>query len=162
MTKRQAVLDAAVRLVRERGVLPSLEVVAAEAGVSKGGLLHHFPDRRSLVHALVLESMQRATARLEAAPVGERVRVWLELATPDDVDLAAATAVLTGHGVDVPDAVPEFEATWERLLTAEVGSPMTARVVRLAGDGLFAAAVTGRRPTPADIDELVAFFRGGT
>lgn len=31
----------------------SLNAVAREAGVSKGGLLHHFPNKQALIFALV-------------------------------------------------------------------------------------------------------------
>ena len=45
----------------------SLDAVAAEAGVSKGGLLYHFPNKASLLEALVEAHLQRMEAALEAA-----------------------------------------------------------------------------------------------
>ncbi len=53
---RDRLLDAAEKVVARDGVNNlTLNTVAAEAGVSKGGLLYHFPHRRSLVDA----TMQR-------------------------------------------------------------------------------------------------------
>ena len=46
-TARERILDAAEELIVAGHVPPALDMVAAAAGVSKGGLLYHF-DRQSL------------------------------------------------------------------------------------------------------------------
>src|SRR5205809_615370 len=49
-------LDAAEAVVVRQGIANlTLDAVAAEAGMSKGGLLHHFPTKDRLVEALVAE-----------------------------------------------------------------------------------------------------------
>jgi AcrR family transcriptional regulator len=56
---RSALLDAAVAVVERRGIANlTLDAVAAEAGTSKGGLLHHFPSKDRLVEALVRRSAE--------------------------------------------------------------------------------------------------------
>ena len=48
-------LDAAEAVIAREGIADvTLEAVAAEAGISKGGLLHHFPSKDALVEALVI------------------------------------------------------------------------------------------------------------
>ena len=49
---RRALLDAAARTVVVHGAGVSLDVVAREAGVSKGGLMHHFRSKDELMTAL--------------------------------------------------------------------------------------------------------------
>ncbi len=50
-------LDAAERVVVRQGIANlTLDAVAAEAGLSKGGLLHHFPSKDRLVEAMVQRS----------------------------------------------------------------------------------------------------------
>ncbi len=56
---RNALLVAAERVVTEHGPAFSLDAVAREAGVSKGGLLHHFRSRDALLVALVVAWMER-------------------------------------------------------------------------------------------------------
>jgi AcrR family transcriptional regulator len=52
-------LDAAETVVVRRGIGNlTLEAVAAEAGMSKGGLLHHFPSKDRLVEAMVVRHAQ--------------------------------------------------------------------------------------------------------
>lgn len=51
------VLDAAEAVVARQGIANlTLDAVAAQAGISKGGLLHHFPNKDRLVEALVTRS----------------------------------------------------------------------------------------------------------
>ena len=56
-TLRDRLLDAAETVVSRRGIANlTLEAVATEAGLSKGGLLHHFPSKDRLVEAMVQRS----------------------------------------------------------------------------------------------------------
>ena len=51
---REEILDAAEAVVQERGAAGmTLDAVAAQAGVSKGGLLYHFPSKDALLEAMV-------------------------------------------------------------------------------------------------------------
>lgn len=53
-TKPEKILDAAAAIVRRDGVAKlTLEAAAKEAGVSKGGLLYHFPNKESLIDGMV-------------------------------------------------------------------------------------------------------------
>ncbi len=70
---RRALLDAALELVRTRGVDSlSLRAVAREAGVSHAAPYHHFADRRDLIAAVAEEgfhSLREAmVARAQAIP----------------------------------------------------------------------------------------------
>ena len=62
---RRALLDTAARLVAERGAGISLDLIAQSAGVSKGGLLHHFRSREALFVGLVEEWLSRFDAAVE-------------------------------------------------------------------------------------------------
>lgn len=50
---RRALLDAATRLAMQQGFAAiTVQGVAAAAGVTKGGLLHHFPNKDALIEAV--------------------------------------------------------------------------------------------------------------
>src|ERR1041384_3019729 len=54
-----ALLDAAEAVVSRQGVaFLTLAAVAAEVGMSKGGVLHHFPSKDRLVEAMVVRSAE--------------------------------------------------------------------------------------------------------
>ncbi|ATX64495.1 TetR/AcrR family transcriptional regulator [Roseinatronobacter bogoriensis] len=64
---RTRLLEAAEALSRRLGPGNlSLDAVAAEAGVSKGGLLYHFPSKAKLLEALVAHHLSRLDAALRA------------------------------------------------------------------------------------------------
>jgi AcrR family transcriptional regulator len=77
---RRALLDAAMGLVRERGIDGfTLREVARRAGVSHNAPYHHFRDRSALASALVVEGFEDFSAVLERAADrargGELVRI---------------------------------------------------------------------------------------
>lgn len=54
-TRKVEILHAASKVVNERGIFNlTLEAAAEEAGVSKGGLLYHFPSKEALVEGMVV------------------------------------------------------------------------------------------------------------
>jgi AcrR family transcriptional regulator len=68
---RQALLEASVDLIDERGIDDfTLREVARRAGVSHNAPYHHFADREALVSALCLESFSMLRAGLEQAIAG--------------------------------------------------------------------------------------------
>lgn len=65
---RERILRAADQLAAETGLAAvSLDAIAARAGVSKGGLLYHFPSKARLMQALVEDHMALLDANLRAA-----------------------------------------------------------------------------------------------
>lgn len=70
---RRRLLDSAEALARRLGPGNlSLDAVAAEAGVSKGGLLYHFPSKVKLLEALVDRHLSRLDAALRAEEASGR------------------------------------------------------------------------------------------
>jgi TetR/AcrR family transcriptional regulator, transcriptional repressor for nem operon len=97
---RERILDAAQRLVLERGFAgTSVDAVLAEASVTKGGFFHHFPSKQALGLALVeryaaldlqvLEDLM-ATAEAGAEDPAEQVVAFVRLFEEGIVELATA------------------------------------------------------------------------
>lgn len=67
-SREDALLDAAEAVIVRDGIASlTLDAVAAQAGVSKGGLLHHFPNKDRLVEALVVRTAGAMRAHHEQA-----------------------------------------------------------------------------------------------
>jgi len=63
---RDKILTAAVEIAHENGAANlSLDAVAARAGVSKGGLLYHFPTKAALMRSVVETFVAKVEADLE-------------------------------------------------------------------------------------------------
>lgn len=64
---RIQLIESARRLALENGLATvSLEAIAADAGVTKGGLFYHFPNKQSLIEAVFQYLLQAFQADLEA------------------------------------------------------------------------------------------------
>lgn len=165
MTRRDEILEATRRLTLRQGVVPSLNAVAADAGVSKGGLIHHFPSRAALVAGLAQSAMERVDAAMrDAASRGAAAVTWLRLSVPDDEELmlfrslAAAYRVAGEADAELARSALEAVQRWERMIADEVGDAARAQVIRLVGDGLAANVIAGLEPTPSasQMDALAA------
>src|SRR5699024_1279794 len=71
-SKREDILEAAKRVVQREGVTAlTYESAAAESGLTKGGLLYHFPTREDLLaalHAYVAHQWEAAMIAHAGAP----------------------------------------------------------------------------------------------
>ena len=69
---RSALLDAAIERFAEHGPGTSIDVVAADVGVTKGALYHHFGSKDGLVEEVYKEAIRRHAARvMEASASGD-------------------------------------------------------------------------------------------
>ncbi|WP_433175745.1 TetR/AcrR family transcriptional regulator [Actinoallomurus sp. CA-150999] len=157
---RDRILDAVERILVSGGVdAVRLDAVAAEAGVSKGGLLHHFRSKQALIEGVLERLMDRFEAELPPAgsPPGAFTRAWLDASIPDtdvpaesDAD-RASVALLAGlsGGPEVLAALRRYYETWQRRIADDGLDPATATLVRLAVDGWWMARLLNLAP-PAD------------
>jgi len=123
----------------------TLDAVAAAAGVSKGGLLYHFPHRQALVDATLQrleELMQLDLEAMAAAPDGA-ARYFLVTSLFEDSRLDRALIVASRL---VQAALKRLEVAWYELILADVGDPVVATAVQQMGDGLYHNASIGLLP----------------
>lgn len=173
-SQRTALLDASLRLLRVAdGADITLEAVAREAGVTKPGLMYHFPTREALMLAIVdhaAASVERAMVERLGGPLAEatpaaRIRAYAEVAAQGS-DSRAEYAVFTEAAYRPSLAGPWLErmGRWFDLPAALDGRTRAAlTVARLAADGLWAAEATGVFPPgAADRDAVVALIRSLT
>ena len=159
------VLDAYAELVAS-GETPSLEKVAAAAGVSKGGLLYHFPSTTALRDGLIARALRDTDDALrEAAADGRAARAWLRLSVPDEDQRRLwagllATFRLVGADAALPPQLEEHAERWQQLLTDELGDARRGQVLRLVGDGLLLQSLTGTPPEAASVEALADHLLG--
>lgn len=165
ISMRSQILHTARRLTLEGGAVPSLNAVVEAAGVSKGGLMHHFPTRSALVVGLARQALDEVDAAMaEAAAVGAAARTWLELSLPDDNDRALLQALASSFrptddefGPLLRDSVIAIDR-WEALIASEVGDEIQAHAIRLVGDALVANSLVGLNRVQENVDALLRFL----
>ncbi|MCA5893749.1 TetR family transcriptional regulator [Isoptericola sp. NEAU-Y5] len=141
----------------------TLEAVAERAGVSKGGLLYHFPSKDALADGL-LEHLRELTAAdvaaMRSAPQGA---VDYLLRTSADIDgefelvYLAASRLSQGLYPQAREVLDEAQAAWTEALDDELGDPVLARAVSLMSEGLYSLATIGAtRVDDAGLGDLIA------
>jgi AcrR family transcriptional regulator len=147
---RARLLDAASAVIRRDGPQSlTLDAVAAEAGVSKGGLLYHFASKRELLDGLVerwLDEFQRDIDEAGGTfPVG-----YVRASDGAKAEEAGLLAALIADPA-VLAAVRDRYATWQDRIVTEGGDPVEATVARLAADGLWLADLLGMAPPEGEL-----------
>lgn len=139
---RERILEAADRIARKSGAANlALDAVAASAGVSKGGLLYHFPNKQALLTALVDRHLERFEAEMAercAANGGSgHLEAYLD-ASLQDCSQMPSTGALAAM-VQMPELlkpVRDFKRRALDRMLASTPDPGTALVLFLAMDGL--------------------------
>ncbi|KXO90055.1 hypothetical protein AXK56_07945 [Tsukamurella pulmonis] len=163
-------IEAALTVVEEHGVTAlTLDAVAAQAGVTKRGLIYHFPTK----HALVTGIHEELAARTEAVLIAETGR------EPEDASLVERTrgyvrAMLRSASTvemrlileagNEPDWITPWERVYRRWFPEEERSPseldelaLRCLTARMAADGSWAyQSVLSSPLTPESLDRLIA------
>ncbi|WP_265444950.1 TetR/AcrR family transcriptional regulator [Flexivirga meconopsidis] len=155
------ILTAARRvLVRDGADRLTLAAVAAEAGVTVGGVRYHYANKRALLEALVSDFVSAFDSVLAeaAGEPGARTRAYIDgtfATTPNDTGegTAPTAGILAAIAVDT-DLLQPLRAhydRWQRLLDADGLRPEVSMTIRLAMDGYWAAATLGLAAPDKDL-----------
>jgi AcrR family transcriptional regulator len=146
---REALLRAASQVVIDKGVEAlTLDAVAKQAGVSKGGLLYHFPNKDALIGGMVEQLIQDFETVLQAefdqddAPgtPGHWVRAYIRATLRFSKQSLALIARLSSIAVDSPHvlkAAEIYEQQWRQRVETSGIDPTKATIILLATDGLW-------------------------
>ena len=166
-SNRTAIVEAAHRVAGRQGRADfSFETTATEAGLTKAGVLYHFPCREDLVLAVV-DHVARTweQAMLDALPVplaeatpAQRIRAYVEVAARDDV--SRADFAIYADALCRPEHVGpwnEVFSRWFDLSGCSAAERARLSGARFAADGLWVAKATGAMaPAAGEYDDLVA------
>jgi AcrR family transcriptional regulator len=163
---RARLLDAATDVLLHDGAQAlTLDAVAKQAQVSKGGLLYHFPTKQALIAGMVdrlVGHFDTALAQAGDEP-GAATRVYLT-ATVEQQPTAAGsaadrtTAALLAAAIVEPEALAplrEIYEAWQRRLENDGIDPAVATAVRLAVDGWWLSRLVNLAPPTRGLHERV-------
>lgn len=146
--KREQIIDAAVDLIEHRGVdAVTFESLVQASGLSKSGIIYHFPSRHALLLGIHVHLAEKWEAQLVSAAGGPA----------DEVDRPGrlrAVVLTLGHTAPRADLLmalnshthPDFTTPWDRVTQAWLPDPehvmdselaTAAYLVKLMADGLW-------------------------
>ena len=168
---RRALLDAAARSVVAHGAGVSLDLVAREAGVSKGGLMHHFRSKDELMAALADDLFDQFARAVEdridpedPAP-GRRLRAYVRATfddlekTQDAVEQTTLMATLSAFPEPARRAQERYRR-WNQTLAEDGADPQRILVVLRACDGASIAPLFEGQLSPEELSRTRTLLLG--
>ncbi len=143
--KREALLDAAERIaIRQGAAHLTLDAVAKEAKVAKGGLIYHFPSKKALFQAMLVRALELYGKGVQAsladpANHGDPALARIRLLTSSGKRLEQVSTIIISIAVNYPELLPTLQkqsvAFYENLVQDKTGD--RAVIAMLAVHGLF-------------------------
>ena len=150
---KDRLLDAAGAVVMREGAQAlTLDAVAEEAEVSKGGLLYHFKSKRDLVEGMVERWLAEFGREMDDED-DAFVRGYIKASAPAGNELGMLAALVADPSLLV--AVRKQYGIWQDRVEREGRDPVDATVARLAADGLWLAELLGMGPPTGELRERV-------
>ncbi|MGA9466832.1 MAG: TetR/AcrR family transcriptional regulator [Exiguobacterium marinum] len=165
---KQKLLDAATDIIMNHGVHQlTLDEVAKTAGISKGGLLYHYPSKEALMTAMV-ERLQQEQNELYVSlqqeghgPVEAFVRLFDETKLHPEratiqIDVEKMIAFLTLFAVD-----QEYADRWKHDLDTffaqfqQTADPVETMIVRYALEGMMMSEHFGVGVPPTELKQAI-------
>ncbi len=147
MQTRDSILRAASQIIARHGINAfTIEAVAQEAGITKGGVLHHFPSKEDLMNGLIDQVIEafntRLVAEMELEPEDQPGR-WLRAyirtvfsAPYEDMNLIPALAAAVAADHRTLDRIRRgFEESQQAAVQDSI-DPIQTTIIRLAVDGV--------------------------
>jgi AcrR family transcriptional regulator len=143
------ILEAAERVIVHSGLeKATIDEVAREAGVSKGGVLHHFPSKEAIIVGLLESLIEKfeadvlARQALDPEPKGSFTRAFLNAVTEKNDHCIEVSFALKAGFRNCPalqELVRSANVRWQDRIEQDGIDPVCASVVRLATEGLWLA-----------------------
>lgn len=156
---REAAIAAALAIVtREGAARLTIDAIARESGISKGGVLHHFRTKEAVLKALLEHQIETGTALfrslLESQPPERRERHLAAQISAYRSAVShpkAATFAIAGAMAEAPELLAELrrdDAGRVARVQAEAENPTIALIRWAAAMGLSLGEILGLSPIP--------------
>jgi AcrR family transcriptional regulator len=147
---RDRLLDAFETLLVSAGTRSAtLDAVAAEAHVSKGGLLYHFHSKDQLVEGMLTRLREQGRVDVEKmrtakkGPVDFYLTTSINTGSNFDRALIAAGRIAQENDSRASEALGDLREGWFAVLLEHLEDESLARTIQLIGDGLYFDDTTG-------------------
>ncbi|MFJ7755122.1 TetR family transcriptional regulator [Peribacillus muralis] len=164
--KRQHILKSATDFILQNDFNSlTLDSVAKQAGISKGGLLYHFPSKEALMIGLaqyIFEkfNMQFNVHANKENPIekGTWCRALIEVTKWDlehNAELNIGLIAASMLNADVSESISQSYQYVQNKVEQDNIDPITATIIRLAIDGLYYSELFNLAPLDENLREKV-------
>ncbi len=164
-SRKEEILLAASKIVSERGIFSlTLESAALEAGISKGGLLYHFPSKEALVKGMVehLAQNYREKVAAKAAESPEEKGKWIKSYVTvtfkeqyQNQGMHAGLLAAKAVNKELLNPIQELYHDWETEVETDGIDPIKASIIQLAADGIWLSELLDTRHIDEEKKEAI-------
>jgi AcrR family transcriptional regulator len=168
---RRNLMDCAARISVEQGLTSvTIQAVAAAAGVTKGGLLHHFPGKRELIEAVFNDLLEKFDEWIDSLLADDPIEYGrFTRAYANTVLLPAPKGqTVSWNALSVSMITdPDLRTLWHDWYTTRMkqhkhtDSDPVLQLIRYAADGIWLADGIGAN-SPKNRKELRALITAMT
>ncbi|MEM7332236.1 MAG: TetR/AcrR family transcriptional regulator [Chloroflexota bacterium] len=160
--KRRQIIDAAHKILREGGYFKkfSLDSVAKEAGVSKGGLIHHFESKDALLTAVSQDAARQFESRVakeqdnaSQAP-GDFLKSYINAVFKQEIEINSQLSPMLLSYISGENNNTRFEF-WQKCTDDDGIDPILGTIMRLAIDGLIYAEMIDKKPIDPTLRQAI-------
>lgn len=163
---REQLLSSAMDIIISKGMVNlTLDAVAKKAGVSKGGLLHHFPNKQALMTSVFENLLNEFDAHTEQTMAkddnshGRYSRAYLAVNSTLYHPRSSHLMAMLTLAMSTDEQLRQQWLNWhEKHIKEHKGNDdnLNCTIVRLAADGLWLSALTQTpKITPKRYKELI-------
>ena len=161
---KDTIIRAAEEVVREKGARKlTLDAVAAQCGLSKGGLLHHFRTKQALLKGMLeaavaqeteIAAEYRAAAGEQGDALAARINCMFSLMA-DDESLPRSLIAAVAEDPALLEPIKEKETRIRSEVCERSSDPELAQILLFAARGIFLGRVLGvMEPDDPVLDRL--------
>ncbi|MBK3495243.1 TetR family transcriptional regulator [Viridibacillus sp. YIM B01967] len=163
--KRKHILKSAKDFILENDINSlTLDAVAKQAGISKGGLLYHFPNKEALLMGLTqyifadFTSLFNEHAMIDPIEKGKWSRALIETTKEDlnhNAELNVGIIAASMLNPDLSKSMSQSYQYMQNQVEQDSIDPVTATIIRLAIDGLYYSELFNIAPLDEKLRENV-------
>jgi AcrR family transcriptional regulator len=144
---KQKILRAAAKIINTTGVLSlTLESVAKEAKISKGGLLYHFPNKNTLMKGMAEYLIQGfnnevvRAANKDSCEKGKWTRAYTTITfnqLDDEFDMNVAILAAMAMNPELLESISKHLKVLQVRIENDHIDSIVSTIIRLAVDGIY-------------------------
>jgi AcrR family transcriptional regulator len=158
LSTKKNILNAANKVILDKGAdALTLEAVAQEAGISKGGLLYHFPSKKQLIQGMIESMIARVDSTLQEELVkssGDYMASYIRASFKTETEPNQISYALFAAISNDPDLIKPLRARFLKMQNEIVAAAATEEIgtiIRLALDGLWISDLFGFAPPSPEL-----------
>jgi AcrR family transcriptional regulator len=159
---RTAILDAASKVIMDKGAEGfTLDMVAQEAAISKGGLLYHFPSKKQLIQGMIERMIAQVDSTLQEELVrsnGDYLTAYIRASFKTNTGPGKINNALNAAIANDPQLIEPLRSRFFKMqseIAAAAPSPEIGTLIRLTLDGLWFSDLFGFAPPAPDLREKI-------